>query len=159
MVDNGNIVIVYFSKDGNTRLGAKLLNNKIGGKIVELKEVKKGNFIQALMKKGSMLEGNPWKEMGSANQVYLMTPIWASNGTPAMNAFIQNADFTGKKICVITFQQFEDLRNSDRVHQYISDIVLKNNGTICSKYALLGGKMGHCANDSDIQMQINNVEC
>jgi flavodoxin len=49
-------VIVYYSKDNNTRTGANILAEKIGAKIVELKEVKKGNFIQALMQKGKVLE-------------------------------------------------------------------------------------------------------
>jgi len=59
----GNISIVYFSKNGNTRLGAKYLNEKLGGNLIELKEEKKGNFIQAILKKGSKLKGNPWKEI------------------------------------------------------------------------------------------------
>jgi len=125
-----NSVIVYFSKDGNTRLGANILNEHLHGKIVELKEAKKGNFIQSIFKKGSKLTGQPWNEIKSASQVVLMFPIWASNGVPAINTFIQNADFSGKDVSIITFQQFENLKGSDIVHKYYSDIVIRNNGNV-----------------------------
>jgi flavodoxin len=56
-----SIAIVYYSKDNNTRTGAKLLQKKVGGEIIELIEKKKGNFLQSLLKKGSKLKGEPWK--------------------------------------------------------------------------------------------------
>lgn len=158
MDNKNNTAIVFFSKDGNTRLGANLLHNRIGDIIIELKERKKGNFVQALLKKGSHLEGQPWTEIQDARQIYLMLPIWASNGTPAMNTFLQHADFNGKKVCIITFQQFEDLRNSDKVHQYISDIVAKSKGSVIANYSFVGGKMGTCAEESLIREQIDKVE-
>ena len=44
-------IIVYYSKHNNTRAGVEILGRRIGSKVVELKELKKGNFIQALRKK------------------------------------------------------------------------------------------------------------
>jgi len=116
-----------------------------------------GNFIQAILKKGSKLKGNPWKEIEGSDQVYLMFPIWASNGTPAMNTFIQNADFKGIKVNIITFQQFEDLRNSDKFHKYVSGLILNKGGEVCSSYAFIGGKMGHCADEKSIKGQIDKI--
>lgn len=150
--------IVFFSKDGNTRIGAKLLNSRVNGKIIELKEAKRGNFIQAIFKKGSRLMGNPWLEIIDIKQVYLMLPIWASNGAPAMNAFLKRADLSGKEVCIITFQQFADFRNSENVHKHITDIVEEKNGLVKARYALLGGKMGHCADENTIKKQIDMIE-
>jgi len=56
-----SIAIIYYSEDNNTRTAAKLLHNKVGGDIIELKEKRKGNFLQALFKKGSRLKDQPWK--------------------------------------------------------------------------------------------------
>ncbi len=150
-------VIVFFSKDGNTRSGAKRLNERLGGKIIELREKKKGNFLQALFKKGSKLQGNPWNEIAGATYVYLMQPIWASNTVPAMNAFLQNADFSGKLVTIITFQQFADLKNSDKVHQDIAAAVKQRKGQVIGTYAFIGGKMGHCAEEKLIYDQIDSM--
>ncbi len=49
-------------------------------------------------------------------------PIWASNGAPAMNAFLEKADFTDKGVTIITFQQFVDIKNSPKVHKHIGNI-------------------------------------
>lgn len=150
-------VIVYYSKDNNTRTGAKVLGERIGAKVVELKEVKKGNFIQALRKKSSKLEGKPWEEIVDAKMIYLMSPIWASNGVPAMNAFLDKADLEAKEITIITFQQFEDLRNSEKVHNYIKNQVEQKKGIVLDTYALLGGKMGHFAGEDNIKTQIDKL--
>lgn len=150
-------VIVYFSRDNNTRAGAEILGERINAKVVELKEIKKGNFIQALFKRGSKLKGNPWKEIENAEIVYLMSPIWASNGVPAMNAFFEKADFSGKEVNIITFQQFEDFKGSEKVHKYIKDVVENKKGLVKNCYALLGGKMGHFAGEDNIKEQIDKV--
>lgn len=155
MKNENRPVIVFFSKDGNTRSGAKRLNKRLGGKTIELREQQKGNFLQALFKKGSKLQGNPWQEMAGATDVYLMQPIWASHAVPAMNAFLQNADFAGKRVTIITFQQFADRRNSDKVHQDLAAAVKQRNGQVIGTHAFIGGKMGHCAAEHLIYEQID----
>jgi flavodoxin len=157
MVSEDGAVIVFFSKDGNTRSGAMRLNERLGGKIIELREQKKGNFLQALFKKGTKLQGNPWHEITGATDIYLMQPIWASNAVPAMNTFLQNADFSGKQVTIITFQQFADLRNSDKVHQEIAAAVKQRNGQVIGNYAFIGGKMSHCADEKLIYDQIDSM--
>lgn len=154
----GKSIIVFFSKDGNTRLGATLLNGKLNGTVLELKEARKGNFLQALFKKGTPLVGSPWLEIADARQIYLMLPIWASNGVPAMNTFLEHADFTDKEVCIITFQQFTDLRGSENVHKHLSDLVAKKHGIVRAAYALIGGKMGLCASEQMIAEQIEKVQ-
>lgn len=150
-------VIVFYSKDGNTKAGAVMLSEKIGAPCIELKEVKKGNFIQALFKKSTQLIGNPWTEIAKYQRIYLMFPIWASNGVPAMNAFLEKAELKGKEVVIITFQQFEDLRNSDKVHQYVSDLVINNEGKVIDKIALIGGKMNQFAGNDAILNEMAKV--
>lgn len=70
-------VIVYYSQSNNTRAAAELLSVKLDAKLVELKEEKKGNAIQAYFRKSSKLLGNPWIEITDADSVYIMFPIWA----------------------------------------------------------------------------------
>ncbi|MBC3798584.1 hypothetical protein [Acetobacterium tundrae] len=96
--------------------------------------------------------------MAGATHVYLMQPIWARNAVPAMNAFLQKVDFSGKLVTIITFQQFEDLRNSDKVHQVIKAVVEHKKGHVNGMYAFIGGKMGHCAEAKLIDSQIDRIE-
>jgi len=46
-----SIAIVYYSKDNNTRTTTKLLYNKVGANIIELKEKRKGNFCKHYFKR------------------------------------------------------------------------------------------------------------
>lgn len=144
------IAIVYYSKDNNTRTAAKLLHNQVGGTIIELEEKRKGNFLQALLKKGSKLKGQPWESIEAASLVYLMSPIWASNGVPAMNTFLNKVNLENKECIIITFQQFIDLKNSSKVHEHYENLVKKRGGTVVQKFAFKGGKMGHFAGEEAI---------
>lgn len=146
-----SIAIVYYSKDNNTRTAAKLLHNKVGGDIIELIEKRKGNFLQALFKKGSRLKDQPWKAIEDASLVYLMSPIWASNGVPAMNTFLKKADLEKKECIIITFQQFIDLKNSSKVHEHYENLVKKRGGKVMDDFAFRGGKMGHFAGEEAIK--------
>lgn len=146
--------IVYFSKYNNTRCAAELMQKKYGGELLELKEKRKGNFIQAIMKKGSKLKDKPWHKIKSDEKLYLMCPIWASNGVPAMNAFLDDANLTGKDIVIITFQQFEDFKNADKVHEHLEDFVISRGGTVTSKHKCIGGKIGKFAGETFISEQL-----
>lgn len=146
-----SIKIVYYSKDNNTRTGAKLLNCHLGGEIIELIERKKGNVLQALFKKGSQLKNDPWKAIEGASLIYLMSPIWASNGVPAMNTFLQKAELNEKECIIVTFQQFENLKNSSTVHKHYSALVRKSGGKVIDCHAFTGGKMGHFAGEEAIK--------
>ncbi len=157
MEPSTDTVIIFYSKDGNTRLGATLLQKRVGGTCVELVEKRRGNFIQAIFKRGSKLAGDPWAALKPAQKVCLMQPIWASNAVPAMNTFLRNADFTGKDVTIITFQQFTDLQNSDKVHDYIAALVTERGGNVVDRHAFVGGKMGHCAPQADIAAQIDTL--
>jgi hypothetical protein len=158
MSGGSDTAVVFFSRDGNTRRGAEILAGRTGGKLVELKERKKGNFVQALFRLETPLAGDPWREIRDARRILLVTPIWAGNGAPAMNAFASKADFTDKEVYIVTFQQFTDLRLSHKVHQHIAGMVAVNHGSAMTSYALIGGKMGHFAGEEAIRAQIDMVK-
>lgn len=157
MENTNDTAIVFFSKDGSTRLAAGILGGKTGGKIIELKEKRKGGVLKAIFKMGSKLIGEPWLAIKDTKKVYLMQPIWASNGVPAMNTFIKNADFSGKKVSIITVQADPGFKGSSEVHQYIGGVVAGKGGTIASSYALLGAGIKECATESAIKEQIEKI--
>jgi hypothetical protein len=80
-----------------------------------------------------------------------MSPIWASNGVPAMNTFLEKANLKEKECIIITFQQFENLKNSSKVHEHYESLVRKRGGRVIESYAFKGAKMGHFAGNEAIK--------
>ncbi|MGB4588810.1 MAG: hypothetical protein WBI17_06175 [Clostridiaceae bacterium] len=153
-------VIVYYSQSNNTRVAAEILKSKLGADIVELKESKKGNPLQALLKLKSKLIGDPWKEVQDANLVYLMFPIWAGNSVPAINAFVnsEKSDFKGKEVILVTFQADPSMKSSIKVREYIGNLVLKHGGKIKASYGMVGGNMNVFIGDDKLKEQIDKVK-
>jgi len=150
--------VVFFSRDGNTRLGAEILCRRLGGRLVELREKRPGNALHALFRMKTPLEGDPWKEIAPARCAFLMCPIWAGSCVPAMNAFAAGADFTDKDVYIVTFQRAPDQGLSHREHQHLAGIVARNHGSVRACYALVGAKMGQFAGEELIRAQIEKVK-
>jgi hypothetical protein len=149
--------VVFFSRDGNSKRGAEILGQRLGGRLIELKELKPGNGLHALFRMMTKLTGDPFAKITSARCVYLISPIWAGNSVPAMNAFAAGANFTDKDVYIVTFQQSVNLRLSHKVHQHLAGIVTRNHGSVRACYALVGAKMGQFAGEACIQSQIDKV--
>lgn len=140
------IGIVYYSKNQNTEIVAEMLAEKYKGRIFVLEEIgnRKGLFgfiksgFQAATGKQSKLSNSPWKELDGFDKLYLCTPVWAGNITPAMNTFMANADLTGKEITIVTVMADPDLRNIDKTHKCFSDLVVKKGGTVSKCIGLNG---------------------
>lgn len=157
MNNNTDTAIIFYSKEGNTRIGAKIVNEKLDGKLIELMETRKGNVFQALFKRGSKLKGSPWLEVANAKSIYLMFPIWAGNCVPAMNTFIKNYNFNNKTVCIMTFQADRNLKGSQRLFDYLKKQIKLKNGTVNKTFAFVGGGMKQCLKKEEIQAQLNNV--
>lgn len=152
-------VIVYYSQSNNTRAAAELLSEKIGAKLVELKEKRRGNVLQAVFRMSSSLTGEPWDEIKDADKVYLMFPIWAGKSVPAVNAFLKNAktDFQDKDVFLVTFQASPDLKGSDQVHDFTGNLVRKKGGIVREAYAMQGGNVNVFIGDDAIRQRMENV--
>ncbi len=158
MTHQTDSAVVFFSRDGNTRRGAEILCQRLGGRLVELKERRPGNALHALLRMKTPLDGDPWAQIACARCVFLMCPIWARTCVPAMNAFADGADFTDKDVYIVTFQQAVNPRLSYREHQHLAGIVAKNHGSVRECYALVGAKMGRFAGEESIRAQIDTVK-
>ena len=158
-------VVVYYSRSNNTRTGAEYLAEKLNGEVIELVETKgrKGltgflkSGFQAVTGKTSALEGEPWKRFEAFDKVYLMTPIWGSNGTPAMNKFVQEADFGGKEVTVITFQADAKGEGSEKVHGHYKDKVEGKGGKFLEGIALHSTMPGKFAGLEHIKAQVDKI--
>jgi hypothetical protein len=156
--------VVFYSRSNNTRTGAEYLAGKLGAEIIELTEAKgrKGlaGFIrsgyQAVSGKTSELMGDPWEKTEKHSDLYLMTPIWGGKTTPAMNTFLQNAVFEGKKVTVITFQADEKGAGTKVVYDSIRQIVESGGGTFLGGYAMHSAAPGRYAGKEYLEKQIED---
>lgn len=157
------IGIVYYSKNGNTEIVAELLAEKYHGRVFVLEEKcrRKGLFgfiksgFQALAKKQSVLLNTPWKELKDYDILYLCTPIWAGNITPAMNTFMANADLTDMEITIVTVQADTQLERSERAQNYLTELVKKKGGIVKKCIGLSGSSPFEKGDRNNIKRQFD----
>lgn len=163
--DPMSTAIVYYSLSNNTRTVAEILAERTGGALIRLEEnTSRGGFFgflksgfQAATRRMSRLSGEPWEAVRPFDTLYLLTPIWASNGTPAMNAFLSKADLEGKTATIITLQADPDKDGSDKVHDHIRSIVEKKGAAVASAYALHSASPGQFAGKEYLAAQVDNL--
>lgn len=157
--------ILYYSKSGNTEYAAKYLAGKIDADLVKLVE-KKGRkgvlgFVksgyQAINKRSSELDGNPWEDIKEYTEIYFMTPIWASNGTPAFNAFMEKMDLEGKRIHVVTLQADPVKKGSSEVHEYFRTKIEKAGGQVVDCYALTSAPPNKYAGNEQLEKEVDDI--
>ncbi len=157
--------IIYFSKSNNVRTAAQFLSESLKAETLELKEKGKRtgpigfmkSGFQAIKKKSSVLIDFPYETITSFDTIYLMTPIWAGNGTPAINAFLDQADLSEKKVIIVTFQADPKFDGSDAVHKYLKEKVEKLGGSVTKTWAMESARPGAYAGEDHLKEQINKV--
>jgi hypothetical protein len=160
-----SIGVVYYSRSNNTRVGAKFLAEELNGELIELAEKKERKGVTGFLKSGfqavagkkSELQGEPWKRIAGFSRIYLMTPIWGSNGTPAMNKFAQEADFNGKEVTVITFQADAKGEGSAKVHSAYRERIEGKGGKFLEGIALHSTFPGKFAGEEHLKTQVKRV--
>ena len=157
--------ILYYSKSGNTEYAANYLAGKIDAAVVKLVEKKDRNGVlgfiksgfQAVNKKASKLEGNPWEDISDYDEIYFMTPIWASNGTPAFNAFMEKMDLTGKRIHLVTLQADSAKKGSSEVHEYFKMKIEKAGGHVVATYAPSSAPPNKYAGNDHLEKEVDDL--
>lgn len=157
--------IVYYSLSGNTKTAAEYLARELDAALIRIEENTSRNGFLGFMKSGfqaatrrmSKVVGEPWAEAADYDTLYLLTPIWASNGTPAMNAFLENADFSGRRVTVVTFQADPETKGSEKTHNHIRGIVERKGGAVEATHAFHSANPGNYAGDEHIENQVRSV--
>lgn len=114
-----NVLVVYYSLTGNTKMIAETIAQSIDSDILELKPVKElkaeggskyfwGGY-QATMKikpKLKTIDINPL----DYNLIILGTPVWAWTYTPPIHSFLSKFDLTSKNVALWTCSQGDGTR-------------------------------------------------
>ena len=104
MVDD--ILVVYYSWQGNTRKIAKYIAQATGGRVFEVEPVMPytTNYSAAVAQARKEIKENfrpelkTMPEITSCSTVFLGTPIWCGTMAPPLASFIDNSDLSGKTV-------------------------------------------------------------
>ena len=161
-MENMKTAVVYYSRDGSTRVAAKVLAQKFGGEVFELEEEKKrgdaaSQFMAAafgaLIGKKSKLKNSYAREMRNYDRICIGTPIWAAKAAPAVNAFISALDAKDKEIIIFTLQA--DPKPTSKGANILRRKLEKNGGSVTDVIPLHGAGVGRTAEEAHIKAQID----
>ncbi|MDA3850642.1 MAG: hypothetical protein PF447_05165 [Spirochaetaceae bacterium] len=158
-----NALILYYSRDGNTKIAAEYLSQKLQCDIASLNEKKPSrSFILAGFRsvtgKRRKLIGDPWGLCKDRDVIILGAPIWAGNGNPVLNSFLDDADFSGKKVYLFTLQADPQLKSAVSVLEILGKRVEDAKGIISGTLAIHGNSPGKTAEKSYITNQLDHWE-
>lgn len=144
-------IVTFYSKEGNCKALAKVLSDKYECELFELEEEKKrkNNILgfmncgrEALFNKKSKLTVDVKEKFFPYDEIILVTPVWASNTTPAINTVLYGVDMTGKKVTLFASQSDPSFSALKKIKPKFKKI-LHNNGGIYQKcYCVQGSNPG-----------------
>ncbi len=158
--------VVFFSRDGNTRLAADLLAHRLGADVFELEEGKKrGKSAASFMAAGfgasfglrSRLKTSFAQELREYDRICIGSPVWAGKTVPAVNAFIHGLDAAGKQIILFTVQA--DPQPETKAPQSLNTHkqALETKGaSVTYLLRIHGAPPGKTADAKSIQIQLDN---
>lgn len=157
--------VVFYTRDGNTRLAAVLLAQKLGADLFELEEGKpRGKTAGAFMAAGfgaacglrSRLKNDFAQEMKAYDTICIGSPIWAGKTVPAVNAFIYRLDAAGKKVMLFTVQADPEPEAKPPVSLEGHKQALEKKGaSVTQMLRMHGASPGKTAVMQDIQNQLD----
>lgn len=129
-------LVAYYSWNGNTEVAAKELAALIGGDLKKIEETKPRKSFG--MSACSAVFGLKSKikpmdfSLNGYDSVFLGGPVWAGRSTPAINAFLDKADFSGKNVYLFITQA--DDHEPQAVFQGITQKVEKRGGKVAGSF-------------------------
>lgn len=156
--------VVFYSKDGSTKIAAGIIAQKLGADVFELEEVKKrGKSFFSLVAAGfsgatgkkSALVNTFAQEIKEYEMICIGSPIWAGNPAAAVNSFVDTVDASGKDAIVFSMQADSDPYESGAKCADTIKTALENNGAkVVNIIKLYNAKSKNDSKD-EIQKQIS----
>lgn len=109
------ILFAYYSFEGNCRELASLMAEAVGGEVEEVKPATETVPAKGVMKyyaggKGSLFREKPALKPPALDPrdydlVFVGSPVWFWNMTPAARSFIESVDWSGKKTALFSMHR------------------------------------------------------
>ena len=142
--------IVYYSKVGNTEIAAKYLADKLGAHVIKLEDKTNYKGLLGFIKGGmnasktkvAELDHAVYDEIAGYDRIVLATPVWAGKTTPAINAILENVDFNGKEVYVMTTQAMPAAKDTEERRIFYQEKIEKKKGKLIECFSLQGSAPG-----------------
>lgn len=157
--------VVYFSAYGNTEYIARRLADRLGGELIriEQQDAARGFFgflrggFRASSGRPAPIVGEPWKTAAEHGTLYLLTPIWAGRISPAMRAFLQQAELADREVYPVTLQADPNGHGSDKVHEFMRSQIEGKGGNVVVSYALHTAPPGKFAGEQQLEEELAKI--
>lgn len=143
-------------------MAAEILGKRLDARVYRIREDRKrhgflSSGYRALRKKSAALMENFQDRVNESDRIILGTPIWAGNGTPAANGFIDQVDLTGKSAVIFTVQADPQTKDCALTHEYLArKMVEKGAKGPIKSFGLHGNSPGKTAAPEHLEGQMEN---
>ncbi|NQS90589.1 flavodoxin [Patescibacteria group bacterium] len=139
------ILVVYYSWSGKTELVASSICKVLNADLKKIEEVKKRRRFFVYISGGySAIKGKCSRikplnfNLNSYDLIFLGTPVWASRPSPAVNAFISNSNFNGKKVVLFVVM---DSSGSENAIKIMRNKIKAKEGKIIASFEVKTGRI------------------
>ncbi len=155
--------VAYFTKSGNTKIAAEYLAEKIGAELIALTDgttykgvlgFVKGGMNASLAKKAK-LNSSIFEQISKYERIVLATPVWAGKTTPAINAVLENVDFTDKQVYEMTMQADPDCKDSGKRQSFYEEAIGAKNGKFMALFSMHGNSPGKLTAKEEIIKRVD----
>jgi flavodoxin len=158
--------VVFYSRGGNTKIAAEEIAKLKNATVFELKEKRgsrKGVFgfvksgFQAITKKKTKVVNDFSEETKPFDTIYIGSPVWASNCTPAVNTYAGHADFSGKDVYLffVCASKEADYKPQGGIDN-ISGMVKQKGGNLKGVY-VFSGEYKKCITPEEMAQQVKKA--
>ncbi|HBC97872.1 MAG TPA: flavodoxin [Clostridium sp.] len=135
------ILVVYYSLEGNTKLIAEAVSKAVSGDILQIKPEKdinpKSKMRYLIGGKKSITKEKPELmpydvKAEDYDVLFIGTPVWAGNFTPAIRSFFAKTNLKSKKIALFNCsggnsgKTFENMKSELEGNDFVGEIEFKN---------------------------------
>jgi flavodoxin len=134
----GKILILYYSRTGNTQAACEVLQKELGADIQEIKDLNsrdtKFGMIAGMLKTimGMQTDIEPeFVDVESYDTLIISAPIWASKFGLAMRTFVERSNFEGKRVIIfITADSFVE----EKYQQKHTALITESGGKVVGHF-------------------------
>lgn len=132
------ILIIYYSLEGNTRFIAEAIAKEIHADLLELKvknEINTKGFMKYIWGGKQVIQKEQPElvpiniNLDNYDLIFIGTPVWAFNFTPAIRTFLNSFTLKDKKIALFcTHEGFvgNSIKNMKKILETSNDIIAEN---------------------------------
>lgn len=150
--------VLYYSRTGKTAIAAKVLAEKIGGDLIEIKDLRNRKGVLGWLRAGRDGGSSKTTEIEPSSfdtsiydTICFGTPVWNSHPTPAFNTMAKNFEITGKDI--ILFMTCGG-KTCEKPLNIMRDMIKSEGGNVIKSFEVPESKK---KSEEDIKAEINNI--